>query len=504
MTPQQQLRSDIDSLEALLDDHEARFDPSTVGAVRETLLDARERIDRSNGRVVICLAGATGSGKSSTFNAITKLDFAAVDVRRPTTTQPSACVWGDQPANDLLDWLGVDPVRRARRESVLSEDQDDLLDNVILLDLPDHDSRVIEHARFADRLVGLVDLVVWVVDPQKYADDALHTRYLRTLGGRDAHMICVLNQIDRLTEENIERCKADIKNILADDGLPDVEVYGISALTGEGIPELREIFNEHAALAKGPNGRMRTEIRVAARRLLGDLAAVEPDVERAKEDPNLLNTVASIAGAERTSAAIEIEFVQRSIQATKWPLNRAPSKITRAQLKPTRVGTAEVTRIEAASRQVRDEINMGLPIKWQLPTQDRKVVQRAVESIPNVVKIDPKFTDPKDKWSSYRAQHFAMLGVAGVGVIFAIVFAAIQLVWGIPLGILLAAGGLVGGWMLGRKGAAEAEKEGARVRARAEEQWLPQLKDIASEALGDVDTLVDLHRRVREQLSRLA
>ena len=29
-----------------------------------------------------------------------------------------------------------------------------------------------------DRLVQLVDMLIWVVDPQKYADAALHDRYL--------------------------------------------------------------------------------------------------------------------------------------------------------------------------------------------------------------------------------------------------------------------------------------------------------------------------------------
>ena len=32
-----------------------------------------------------------------------------------------------------------------------------------------------------DRLVQLVDMLVWVVDPQKYADAAIHDRYLKPL-----------------------------------------------------------------------------------------------------------------------------------------------------------------------------------------------------------------------------------------------------------------------------------------------------------------------------------
>src|SRR6187401_1417821 len=32
---------------------------------------------------------------------------ASVGVRRPTTSTPTAAIWGDEPAGDLLDWLGV-------------------------------------------------------------------------------------------------------------------------------------------------------------------------------------------------------------------------------------------------------------------------------------------------------------------------------------------------------------------------------------------------------------
>ena len=50
------------------------------------------------------------------------------------------------------------------------EDRD--LDGLVLLDLPDHDSTEVAHHLEVDRLVQLADLLVWVLDPQKYADAA--------------------------------------------------------------------------------------------------------------------------------------------------------------------------------------------------------------------------------------------------------------------------------------------------------------------------------------------
>ena len=70
----------------------------------------------------------------------------------------------------LLDWLEVPRRHRHAPEPAL--------DGLVLLDLPDHDSVKLEHRLEVDRLVGLVDVLVWVLDPEKYADAAVHDRYL--------------------------------------------------------------------------------------------------------------------------------------------------------------------------------------------------------------------------------------------------------------------------------------------------------------------------------------
>ena len=124
---------------------------------------------------VVALAGATGSGKSSLFNALAGADVSQVGVRRPTTVaRPPRWSGATDGAGALLDWLEV-PRRHAARPSAGVRRPDGL----VLLDLPDHDSVQLEHRLEVDRLVELVDLLVWVLDPQKYADAALHDRYLR-------------------------------------------------------------------------------------------------------------------------------------------------------------------------------------------------------------------------------------------------------------------------------------------------------------------------------------
>src|SRR5699024_6182163 len=107
-----------------------------VEACRGRLLDeqlapAAELVDRASSRLrlsadhtVVALAGATGSGKSSTFNVLAGLDLASVGTRRPTTSRSTACIWGDNEARELLEWLGIPPRRQIQRGSMLDRGHD--------------------------------------------------------------------------------------------------------------------------------------------------------------------------------------------------------------------------------------------------------------------------------------------------------------------------------------------------------------------------------------------
>jgi hypothetical protein len=172
----------------------------------------RRRAHRGRGR------RRTGSGKSSLVNALAGEGVSEVGVRRPTTSAATAVVWGADAAGPLLDWLQV-PRRHAAADQPAYA-----ADGLVLLDLPDFDSVRVEHRLEVDRLVELVDLLVWVLDPQKYADAALHDRYLRPLAGHGDVTLVVLNQADLLDPAGLAACLADLRRLLADDGLPGVPV----------------------------------------------------------------------------------------------------------------------------------------------------------------------------------------------------------------------------------------------------------------------------------------
>jgi energy-coupling factor transporter ATP-binding protein EcfA2 len=214
---------------ALLDDSES------------LLRRAGERLRLSANHTVVALAGGTGSGKSTLFNALAGATFSPPGVTRPTTRHVHACVWGMQGAAPLLDWLGVQRRHRFARASALDSGES-AMNGLLLLDLPDHDSVVTASMAAVDRLSKLADMLVWVLDPQKYADAAVHNRYLIPLAGHAGVLTVVLNQIDMLSAEQAKDCENDLRRLLDSEGLADTPLLPVSARTGAGLEDLRGLL----------------------------------------------------------------------------------------------------------------------------------------------------------------------------------------------------------------------------------------------------------------------
>ena len=241
------------------------FDPGLLADAEALLARAGERLRLSAHHTIVVLAGGTGSGKSSLFNQLAGAPFSPVGVLRPVTRVPHACVWGMEGAGPLLDWLGIQPRHRYARSSALEEGER-ALTGLLLVDLPDHDSVVTGGPAEVTRLVTQADLMVWVLDPQKYADAAVHSRYLVPMAGHSSVIAAALNQADLLTPEQAEDCVADLRRLLDAEGLHDARVVLTSATSESGVAELRRALMETVIARQAALQRISADVDAVAAR----------------------------------------------------------------------------------------------------------------------------------------------------------------------------------------------------------------------------------------------
>ncbi len=321
-----ELRPRLDALRELIALSRTRLDAETLEDAGRVLEAANERYRLSGEYTVVAIAGATGSGKSSLFNALAGASRSQVGARRPTTCQPVACVWSDgRPgAEGLLDRLGV-PAHR--RHTPMDEAPE--LRGLILLDLPDHDSAATENRTQVDRMLELVDAVIWVVDPEKYADAVLHERYLRPLAGYAEVTFVVLNQVDRLPGDATDQVVDDLRRLLDEDGLalgehgePGAVVLALSAATGEGVVELRETLGQFVTERGAASRRLMADVDAAAERLRSVYVADSRIglTERAREEFD--DRLAEAVGAVATGRAAERDWLRHAYRAYGSPWSR--------------------------------------------------------------------------------------------------------------------------------------------------------------------------------------
>ncbi len=344
------VNAQVEALEQALAVAGDRLPPDVRRRVTQAVAGVRERLARGIDHTLVALVGGTGSGKSSLFNALSGLPLADVGVRRPTTSQVTACVWGGS-GERLLDWLGVATDRRFQRESVLDGEAQADLRGLVLLDLPDHDSVDAGHREVVDRLLPVVDLLVWVVDPQKYADDALHSGYLRHLTGHDGAMVVVLNQVDTVPAPVRGRVVADVQRLLTEDGLVGVPVLATSAADGTGVPELRATLARCVAGPSVSAVRAGAEAAAAGRVLATGVAPVEPgpgDLPTAA----VVDTLADATGLPAIAAATERSV--RSVRGVRGAAASVPA------FGPVRPDTAELARTRWLA-----DVGGGLPQPWR-------------------------------------------------------------------------------------------------------------------------------------------
>jgi GTP-binding protein EngB required for normal cell division len=508
------------------------FDPQLLADARELLTRAGERLRLSAGHTVVALAGGTGSGKSSLFNKLSGADFSTVGVTRPVTRDVHACVWGVSGSGPLLEWLDVPRRYRYARASALDPGEASMA-GLVLLDLPDHDS-VMGHATDqVDRLVSRSDLMIWVLDPQKYADAAVHRRFLVPLAGHSEVVAVALNQSDLLSPAQAEDCVQDLRRLLDAEELHDVQILVTSATSGAGVDELRKVLIEAVSARRAATSRIAADVDAVSARF--EQYGVYPG---AGDDQQLADTVVPANAADR----LGVEFTRaagvgaigdalshatelRALDYVGWPVswllermtNRDPVRKIRlgrlwAELRGASTGPsgAQQADIDNALTELADQVTVRLPQPWNDTV--RAAVRSNSDQIPAALGTQigaalPAQTEVSGWWRFVGVCQGVLVGCVLVGIawMWAIVVlgpghAAGTVPWPFSNLVLLpvvgvaVAAALWGGWLAGRKAA-------DRVRAQAAAQQEEMVEHIGSRLVGVADELVVVP--ARQELAQL-
>ncbi len=526
----EELRDRSASLREALDEGGDLLDPTASARAREVSDKVDERTRLVGGRTVVALAGATGSGKSSLFNALVGEEVAQAGMRRPTTSTPTAAVWGEEPVGDLLDWLGV-----GRRHTVQGRDD---LEGLVLLDLPDFDSRESANREEARRVLELVDVFVWVTDPQKYADAVLHDEYVAVLREYGAVTIVVLNQADRLRGDGVARVTADLARLLERDGIPGSKVIATSTRTGEGIDALGERLHVAVAAADASRHRLGLDLADSARRLAPSVGEREVEVDRLGSG-ELVDALARAAGVPTVVAAVERDYLMQSAARTGWPLTRWVQGLRAAPLKRLRLDRAEAgitdadvravlgrssipppprsarAAVDLAARRLGEHAGQGLPTRWADAVADAAAPydeRLADELDQSVLRTSLRGRDPL-WWGLLGALQLLLAAAAVVGLLWLVVIAVagwLQLpelptydIGPFATPFVLLVGGLLGGLLVAGLGRVMARAGARRRGAAADKRLREAIREVADRVVVEpVRAVLARHRRAREAVAR--
>jgi len=515
----------LDALGRVVELASGRLEAEALAPAQEVLERAAARYALSAEHTLVALAGGTGVGKSSLFNTLVGIGLSPVAVRRPTTSEPLACVWEAElidEARPLLDRLGVDPRKQLCRESPLDlgprrpgapEPARDPLAGLVLVDLPDHDSVALQHQLSVDRAVEFADLLIWVTDPQKYADASWHEDYLKPLASHADVTLILLNQVDKLPPGALPECLADLRRLVDADGLADAPIWPVSARTGEGLDQLRGRLAELVAGRRAAADRLGADVDKVAAVLAPMIGAGTeeqqvPDADRERA----LAGLRAAAGVSSLADAVAARAAARALPRVSTPLRaiarlwRSESHTSLLSAGPDTPTAVPVDRggLDQVLGQFANAVTQKLPDAWARAlrariTGSRRDVAEQLDLALSQCELDA-VGGASDGTGPARAGHALLLVVSAAGVVAGLgsVLALLPAIAG-PLGAAGFVLGLLGSLLLDVRARATARARAIRSGQVAAGSLAVELSAVAQDCLFAPATAeLERHRSARE------
>jgi GTP-binding protein EngB required for normal cell division len=211
-----------------------------------------EKLDEiGRNSLTLGLLGGTGVGKSTLMNALADSEISSTSHRRPHTDAVLLYRHADVAIPLNLKEASISMVEHIHNADAIKQ--------VLLCDLPDYDSILKEHRQAVLDFLDSLDILVWVLSPEKYAD-GLFFEMLALVPKAWENFYFVLNKSDIFFMEKpadeahseMVRVIDTLNHYLREAGIENPVLYHISSLEAQKgqslsfwnqIPQLRqEIF----------------------------------------------------------------------------------------------------------------------------------------------------------------------------------------------------------------------------------------------------------------------
>ncbi len=197
---------------------------SKIEELKEALKRAHEEV------LVVGFLGGTGVGKSTIMNALAGKEIASTDYRRPHTESILIYHHFNKPVPEEL--LLLDLPFKVFEHSV------DTVKSLMFCDMPDFDSIKPQHRTTVLNFLEKLDLLVWVVSPEKYADQAFYLFLKEAMQIKNPkNFFFVMNKIDMVNpadepsgrERTISLVLESFSGYLSEFGIKEPVIFPISA-----------------------------------------------------------------------------------------------------------------------------------------------------------------------------------------------------------------------------------------------------------------------------------
>jgi hypothetical protein len=403
---------------------------------------------------------------------------------------------------------------------------------LLLLDLPDHDSVLAGQSGSVNRLLSLADLMVWVLDPQKYADAAVHSRYLVPMAGHSSVIAVVLNQADLLTPAQADDCVGDLQRLLETEGLHDSRVLVTSAVTGAGLEDLRDVLTRTVSARRASAERIAADVDALAARFAPHAGETDVAGVGAGEEA-LVTAFSQAAGVSGVGRALQSARELKAVDYVGWPVSWLADRVLRRDpVRKIRLGTlwdelrgvsagpagAHKAEIDNAITALADEVGPGLPPPW--PATTRTAARSKVDEIPAalgsaIASALPAENNVMPWWRLVAAWQGVLLGAAAAGLAWlgallavgvfhasrhaAALFSNVMLM---PWVAVMVIAVLLLGWLTASGCMTLVMRSADRERERAEQQMRDGIGGVAREmVVVPVEQELSIYTRFRDELA---